>query len=331
MALNTALLKKICEVGSPSGHEDDVRALIAEEVKPYADDIRTDALGNLIVHKKGAGPKMMLAGHMDQIGFMVTFIDDEGFLRFSNIGGFDPFMLVSRRVRFINGTVGVIRSEYIENFKQDFSMQKLYIDIGAKNKADAEKHVKIGDVCVYCASAHIDDTKIISPALDDRVGCYVMIEALKQIKNPKYDMYFVFTVQEELGLRGARTAVYSIDPEYGIAYDVTRSYDTPKCLKFPMKTGEGAAIKIKDSSVLCSRIIIEFLEKVAKANGIKHQFEILEGGGTDAGAMHISKSGVISGVISIVTRYIHSDDEMCLLEDIEASIALTVKAMETSI
>lgn len=331
MNINTALLKKVCEVVGPSGHEENIRSLILEDLKGFYDDYQVDALGNLIVHKKGNGPKMMLAGHMDQIGFMITHIDDEGFLRFTNIGGFDPFLLVSRRVVFQNGVHGVIRAERLDNFRTELTQAKLYIDIGAACKNSAEKLVKIGDIAVYSAECQIDDTKVMSPALDDRVGCFIMMETLKQLKAPKFDCYFVFTVQEEVGLRGAKTSVYTVDPDYGIAYDVTISSDTPKALKFPMKMGGGACIKIKDNSVLCAQQIIRFLEKVAVDNKINHQFEILEGGGTDAGAMHIHKSGVPSGVISVATRYVHSDAEMCALSDIEDSVNLTVKALEAGI
>ncbi|MDR1704520.1 MAG: M42 family metallopeptidase [Clostridiales bacterium] len=328
MAVNTALLKKVCEIIGPSGHEEHIRAAILEDLKGYYDDYKVDALGNLIVHKKGDGPKMMLAGHMDQIGFMVTHIDNEGFLRFSNIGGFDPFLLVSRRVVFANGVQGVIRCERLDDFRKDLSQNKLYIDIGACCGDCAKKLVKIGDIAVYSASCQVDETKVMTPALDDRLGCFIMMEALKQLKAPKFDCYFVFTVQEEVGLRGAKTSVYNVDPEYGIAYDVTLAFDTPKALKFPMKMGGGACIKIKDNSVLCSREVINLMEKAAKDNNIKYQLEILEGGGTDAGAMNISKSGVLSGVISVATRYVHSDAEMCAISDIEDSINLTVKVLE---
>lgn len=329
--MNEVLLKDICEVISPSGHEEAVRQFILDDLKGHYDDYQVDNLGSLIVHKKGPGPKMMLAGHMDQIGFMVTYIEKEGFLRFSNIGGFDPFKLVSRRVRFDNGTEGVIAVERLDNFRTELGQNKLYIDIGAACNKCAEKLVKVGDIAVYSAPCHIDATKVMTPALDDRVGCFIMMEALKRVKSPKFDCYFAFTSQEEVGLKGAKTAVYNVDPDYGLAFDVTVSYDTPKALKYSMKMGGGACIKIKDASVLCHKQMIDFLTKVAVDNNINHQFEILEAGGTDTAAMQVHKSGVISGCVSLATRYIHSDAEMAALSDIEDCIELTVKALETGI
>ena len=329
--MNDKLVKDICQILSPTGSEDAVRAFIENEIKDYVDEYFTDPIGNLIAHKKGDGPKMMLAGHMDQIGLLVSHVDDNGFIKFATMGGFSEYILFNQRVIFANGTVGVVRSERVENMKSDYSMEKLYIDIGAKDKADAEKKVKVGDVCGYLNDTYIDENIIISPSLDDRIGCYVMIEALKQIKNPVYDLYFVFTVQEEIGLRGAHASGYTVNPDYAIAYDVTSACDTPNALKLPMKMGDGAAIKIKDSSLICAPEVVNFMEKVAKEHNIKHQFEILTRGGTDSGAIQLARGGVKAGVVSIVTRYIHSDNEMCSVADVDACVALTVKMLETKI
>jgi len=329
--MNGKLVKDLCQILSPSGSENAVRAFIENEIKDYVDDITTDALGNLIAHKKGNGPKMMLAGHMDEIGFMVSHIDENGFLRFANIGGFSEYILFNQRVKFVNGTIGVIRSERVVDMKKDYAMDKLYIDIAATSKEDAEQKVKVGDVCGYCNDTYINDDIIISPSLDDRIGCYVMIEAAKQLKNPVYDTYFVFTVQEEVGLKGATASGYSVEPDYAIAFDVTASADTPNALKLPMKMGGGAAIKIKDNSLICSPEVVNFMEKVAKDNNIAHQYEILTAGGTDSGAIQLSRGGVKAGVVSIVTRYIHSDNEMCAVADVEACVNLTVKMLETKI
>jgi len=261
---------------------------------------------------------------------MVTYIGDEGFLYFSTIGGNSPTINMAQRFIFPNGTVAVAFSERLDNPK-DLAFDKMYLDIGAKNREEAEKLVKIGDVCVFAAEPVTNGEVFISPALDDRVGCFIMIEALKKIKNPAYDIYFVFTSQEEVGLRGARASAYSIEPDYGLSFDVTISADTPKSRKFPSKMHEGAAIKIKDASLICHPTIINHLEKCAKDANIKYQFEILDAGGTDSGAIHLTKGGVPSGVISVVTRYIHTANEMCAVSDVEDCIALTVKALETAI
>ena len=334
--MNIDFLKKLCAICGPSGHEEAVREAILAEIDGYIDDHSIDTLGNLIAHKKGPGKKMMLAGHMDQIGLMVTYISEEGFLYFSRIGGKSPAYCLGQRFVFPNGTVGTVACERLDDMK-DLAFDKMYVDIGARNEEDAKQQVKIGDVCVFSNEMALSGTGsssggvIISPALDDRIGCFIMIEALKKIKNPAYDLYFVFTTQEEIGCRGSKTAAYAIDPDYGLSFDVTISADTPKARKFPSKMYDGAAIKIKDASLLCHPIIINHLENCAKDANIKYQFEILEAGGTDSGSIHVTRGGVPSGVISVATRYVHSGNEMCSLSDVDDCIKLTVKALETGI
>ena len=327
--MNKQLLTDLCQAFGPSGFECDIRALIEKEIKDYVDEIYTDALGNLIARKKADGPKMMLAGHMDQIGFIISHIEDDGFLKFANIGGFSEYMLTNQRVRFANGTVGVIRAERVDDMKKDFNMNRLYIDIAAANRQEAEKKVKIGDTCVYYSETYVDDNIIMTPSLDDRIGCYIMVEAVKGLKNPVYDTYFVFTVQEEIGLKGAKTSGYAIEPDVAVSFDVTLACDTPGALKLPMKMGAGPAIKIMDKSLICSPDVVNYIEKVAKDNGIPHQFEILTMGGTDSGAIQLTKSGVRAGVISVSTRYIHSDNEMCSVKDVDNCVELAVKMLET--
>ena len=333
MNLNTDFLLKLCGVNGASGSEGAVADLILSEIKDYIDEYRIDALGNLIARKKGVSPdspKMMLAGHMDQIGLMVTYINDEGFLYFSTIGGKATDNCLHQRFVFPNGTVGIVACQRLDNGEwRDFD--KMYIDIGVRNAEEAQKLVKIGDVCVFATPSAISGDVIMSPALDDRVGCFIMVEALKLIQKPAFDLYFVFTSQEEVGLRGAKTSAFAIDPDYGLAFDVTVSADTPKARKFPSKMYGGAAIKLKDSSLLCHPKMIAHLENCAKDADIPYQFEILEAGGTDSGAIHVNRGGVPSGVLSVATRYIHTANEMCALSDIDASIRLTVKALETAI
>jgi len=328
--MNIEFLKKLCVANGTSGHEHAISEIIRDEIKDLVDDIKTDALGNLIAHKKGPGKKMMLAGHMDQIGLMITHIDKEGFLRFAPIGGFSPTVLLSQRFVFPSGLVGVVGCERLDK-PTDIAIGKLYLDIGAKDEETAKKLVKVGDVCVYVNPFAVNGDVVVTPALDDRIGCFIMIEALKKMKKSAFDLYFVFTSQEEVGLRGAKTSAYSIDPDYGIAFDVTASGDTPKSLPMPMKMYGGATIKLKDNSVICHPTIVKHLEKCAEEGKIKYQYEILEMGGTDSGAIHVSRGGVPSGVISIASRHIHTPNEMCAISDIEACIALTVKALETEI
>ncbi|SCZ01283.1 M42 family metallopeptidase [Alkaliphilus peptidifermentans] len=326
--MNKELLKNMCSIYSPSGNETAIRDFIVNEIKDYVDEIKIDPLGNLIARKKGPGKKIMLAGHMDQIGLMVTFIDENGFLRFTNVGGLAPAITLSQRVIFENGIIGVIGSEKLESIK-DLNLDKLYIDIGASSQKEAEEMVSIGDVCVYYSEPIIDDKKVVSQALDDRIGCFIMIEALKALKDSENDLYFVFTVQEEVGIRGAKTSAYTINPDFGIAIDVTTTGDTPNAKKMAVKLGNGPAIKVKDNSILCHPVVKNTMIKRAKENDIKYQLEVLELGGTDSGAIHLTRSGIPAGVISIPTRYIHSNCEMCYLSDITGAIELTVKLVES--
>lgn len=328
--LNRDLLKKIVSTYSPAGNEIKVSELIKEEVKEYADEIYNDALGNLIVRKKGNGKKVLLAAHMDQIGLMVTYIDDKGFIRFTNIGGVSPIVTHSQRVIFENGTVGVVGCEKLDSLK-DLTLNKLFIDIGASSKKEAEERISIGDVCVYYSDLIIDDKNIISPAIDDRIGCFTMIEILKSLKDTKNDIYFVFTVQEEVGLRGAKTAGYAINPDIAISFDVTATGDTPKAKPMAVKLGNGPAIKIKDNSILCHPTVKNLMIETAKRHSIPYQLEILEFGGTDSGAIHLTKSGVPSGVLSLPSRYIHSNCEMVSLSDVSNAIDLSIKLLEKEI
>ncbi len=328
--MDLELLKSLLSVFSPSGNEMRVTELIKEEIKDYVDELHIDPLGNLIARKKGNGKRIMLAGHMDQIGLMVTFIDDKGFLRFTNVGGISPTITLSQRVVFENGTIGVVGSEKLDSIK-DLSLDKLFIDIGASTKAEAEERITIGDVCVYHSEPLIDDKKVVSQGMDDRIGCYVMIEALKNMGSSNNDLYFVFTSQEEVGIRGAKTSAYTVDPDYGIALDVTATGDTPKAKPMAVSLGAGPAIKIRDNSLLSHPKVKNYMIQQAKKNNIPYQLEVLEFGGTDSGAIHLTKAGVPAGVLSIPTRYVHSNCEMVFLSDIENSIKLLVKLVENEI
>ncbi len=319
------LLKKLTSVTGASGNEKKVSELIKSEIKAYVDEISTDALGNLTAHKKGTGMKIMLAAHMDEIGVVVTFIDDEGFLRFSNVGGVYTKQLLGKRVVFPNGTMGVISSE---NDNKELKLSKLYIDIGAKNKKEAEEKVLIGDTACFSGEFFQNEERVVSKALDNRVGCYALIEAAKKIKGQN-DIYFVFTTQEEVGLRGARAAAYKINPDVALAIDVTDTGDTPNGEKMAIELGGGAAIKVMDRSIICSWEVREALIKLAKEKKIPFQLEIMTDGGTDAGVIHLTKEGIKTGGISIPTRYIHTPCEMADVRDINAVVDLIAAFCDT--
>lgn len=203
MKFNGELLKKLVDAFSPSGDERIVAEIIKDEIKSYVDEIIIDSLGNLIAHKKGNGKKVMVAAHMDQIGLLITDIDEKGFLRFTNIGGISPYISYGQRVVFKNGGIGIVYAESMDDMSK-LKLENMYIDIGVNSREEAEKRIGIGDTCVYISQYYEDENNVISGCLDDRIGCYVLIEALKDLKNVENDIYFVFTTQEEVGLRGAK-------------------------------------------------------------------------------------------------------------------------------
>ena len=316
------IMQKLNACHGPSGDEGQVAAAIREMAQPYVDEITTDVLGNLICHKKGSGPKVMFAAHMDSIGFIITHIDDNGYLRFGQVGGLSAHDLPGTPVRFRNGTRGVVAVQGKVEPK-DWKLDHLYIDIGAKDRADARTMVQVGDTAVFDTVPFVNGGKLFSPYLDDRIACAILLSAMERVKGGDNDLYFVFTVQEEVGLRGARTAAYGIDPDYGIAVDVTDSDDIPDAPhECSSAAGKGAAIKVMDNSVICHPAVVKTLEELAVASNIPYQLDILRFGGTDAGAIHQSRAGVYTGGISAATRYVHTPLEVADLEDIEACAAL---------
>ena len=321
------LIKKLTEAYGPSGAEDSVREVVRKEVEPYVDEIRVDALGNLIAHKKGKGKKVILDGHMDEIGLMVTHIDDNGFLRFGTIGGVNPFSSLAQRVVFKNGTVGVIGNERVDEPK-DMKMEKLFIDIGATNKKEAEAKVQVGDSCAFHQPFVDMGDRIVAKAMDDRVACACIIETLKGLRTD-HDIYAVFATQEEVGLRGARAAAFGIEPDLGIALDVTPTGDTPKGRNANVSLGKGAAIKAMDRSCICTPALKNYMVKLAEEKKIKYQIEVLEMGGTDAGAIQMTKAGIPAGVISIPCRHVHTPCEMVDMNDYKDCVALAKALCES--
>ena len=316
------LLKKLTQVYSPSGNERKVREIIEQEVKSFADEMYTDNLGNLIVRKKGIGRKVMLCAHMDEIGVLVTYVEENGFLRFAAVGGIPPYCSLYQTVEFENGTKGIIGYEEKIDIKTELNLSKMYIDIGAKSAQEAEKLVSIGDSAVFCGQFFQNGKNVFSKAMDNRAGVYVLINVLKNIKNNVNDLYFVFSVQEELGLRGARACANALKPDIGLCVDVTDTGDTPNCNRMAVKLGGGACIKFMDSSVITHKKVNDELKASANAVGAEVQHEVLSFGGTDAGAIHTSGSGVMTGAISIPTRYIHTPRECVNTDDLNGAIAI---------
>jgi endoglucanase len=323
-----ALIKKLVETTGPSGYETQVRDVIQAEVEPFADEIRIDTLGNLIAIKgelSQDGKKILLAAHMDEIGIIVTHVDENGFVRFTTIGGVSPRTCVGGRVRFLNGTLGVIGHEYIKDRSKLPSIEQMYIDVGADSRASCP--VKVADTAAFERPFLALGDRLVSKAMDDRIGAAVLIETLHQLKNSTHQIFFVFSVQEEVGLRGATTAAYGIDPDIGIALDVTRSGDTPKSIKMEVGLGKGPAIKVRDSGMFSDPRVVDWMVKTAKRNNLPYQMEVLESGTTDARAIQLSRAGVPSGCISIPCRYVHAPSEMVDLKDVQNAVNLLVSLL----
>lgn len=307
---------------SPSGQEQEAAQTIRDLAAPYSGDITTDVMGNLIVHKKGPGPRVLFAAHMDTLGLMVTHIEDSGLLRVGRLGGIEPRELPGTPVRFQNGTLGAVYEDLGLGEKKR-EMGHVYVDIGAKDAKEAAALVRVGDALVYNTPLYQTGSAIFGPYLDDRVCCAALLKALSMAKESKNDLYFVFTVQEEVGLRGAQTAAFAIDPDYAVVADVTDSDDQPGSTHASSaKRGGGAAIKVMDSSVICHPKMISMLRDLAEKEGVAHQMDILSDGGTDAGAIHKARSGVCTGGVSVPCRYIHAPQESVWLPDVEACAQL---------
>ncbi len=325
-------LKKLLNVYGASGRENAVREVIREMVAPYVDTIEEDALGNLICIRHGEGARVMLAAHMDQIGFMVLDIDKNGFLRVTNVGGISRAVSLRRHVVFENGVHGVIGYETQDFKPEENDMSALFIDIGARSREEAEARVSLGDVAVYVPDAfELGADLMASPAMDNRIGCAVLVETLKKLKDCPNDVYAVFTVQEEVGLRGAGPAAYRVNPDVGIALDVTPAGDTPKGSKLPMAVGKGPCVKILDSAVICNPKVVRLLEDAAQKANITAQREVLTAGGTDAGSIQKARSGVPCGAISIACRYVHSACEVISVSDAENAAELLKTFLENKI
>ena len=328
------LLKQLTETFGPSGYEDEVRKLVQAEVKAIADEIKVDVLGNLIVHKKPTkeskeSKKIMIAAHMDEIGLMVSHLDEKGFVRFSSLGGVFGKYIHGGRVRFLNGVQGVIGYDRFEKVHEAPALNKIYIDVGATSKKDCP--VKVGDVAAFDRPFTELGNRLVAKSMDDRVGVLVAIETLRALKASVHDVYFVFTTQEEVGSRGAGTSAYGIDPDLGIAVDVTSAADTPDAFKMEMVLGGGPCVKIKDSGSIADPRVVQWMIRTAEKGKIPCQREVLLFGGTDADMIQRVRTGVPSGCLSIPTRYVHSPSEMVDYSDVQNSVKLLTALLRTPI
>jgi len=337
MSVDIPLLARICEAPGAPGFEKKIRELVLTELKGLADEVRTDNMGNVIALKKGrsSAKRSMAAAHMDEIGFIVTHIDDKGFVRFNPVGGFDPKTLTSQRV-IIHGredVMGVMGSKPVhimspEEKNKVPQIKDYFIDTGHAKK-DLEKLVAVGDfVTRHSPLIELGDCVNVK-SLDNRASVFVLIETLRALKKrklkPAYDFHAAFTVQEEVGLRGAQAAALQVQPDFSFGLDTTIAYDTPGSTPQERCTGlgEGAGIKLMDSSVICDYRMVEYMKAVAKRHKIKWQPEILSAGGTDTASLQrMVAGGSIAGAVSIPTRHIHQTIESCHKHDLAACIEL---------
>ncbi|MGE5329904.1 MAG: M42 family metallopeptidase [Deltaproteobacteria bacterium] len=316
------LIEKLTSINGASGNEQELAKAISEIIAPNVDEIQQDSMGNLICVKKGTGKKVMLAAHMDEVAVIITHIEDNGFLRFAPLGGINHFYSLYQKVAFDNGTVGVIAHE--ENIPEikDIKISNLYIDIGCKNSEEASNKIKIGDSGVFIGRFVYDGAKIISKALDDRCGCAILLELSKKLKDCENEIIYAFTTQEEVGLRGAKTAGYSVNPDFALVLDVTAPGDTPKSKPSPIKCGYGPIIKIMDNASIINPKLKNLIIETAEKEKIPYQLKVANVGGTDAGAISLVREGIPTASLAIPCRYLHSPAEMVDVEDVKNMIKL---------
>ena len=342
VSVDIEILKELSNVPGPPGFEDKVRELIAKYIKDYVDELSVDNLGNLIAVKYGKEKdfKVMIAAHMDEVGLLIRFIDNNGFAKFMALGGIDPRILPGQRVVIltekepVRGVIG-FKPPHItssEERSKAIPIKDLYIDFGARSAEEAkEMGVREGCVAVFDRDFQVISPKIVTgKAFDDRVGCFVLIETLKRLKETVPTIYAVFTVQEEVGLRGAGVAAYAINPSLAMVLEGTVAADTPEVPQSDVITrvGKGPAIRLIDPTMIAQRKLFEFVVKIAEEEKIPYQIQISYAGGTDAGRIHLTRKGIPSVAISVPVRYIHTPCCLLNLEDVENTIKLLAKTIE---
>ena len=338
MELNIDLLKEICETAGAPGREQRIRELVLRELEGIVDHVDVDNMGNVTTKIAGkANKKVMIGAHMDEIGFIVTHIDKNGFVRFHTLGGFDPKTLTAQRV-IVHGKkdlIGVMGSKPVhimspEERSKAPKIKDYFIDLGL-SKEEVDEYVSVGDTITRQRELIEMGDCINCKSIDNRVSVFILIETMKRLKNSAYDVYGVFTVQEEVGVRGANVASMKINPDFGFAVDTTVAFDTPGAQPHEMITqlGKGAAVKVMDSGTICDYRMVRFMKEVAEKESITYQMEVLTAGGTDtSGIQRMNPGGAIAGAVSIPTRYIHQVIEMAHKDDIKGAIVLLGTCLE---
>jgi len=339
------MLKDLTDAKGIPGNEREVREVMKKYIEPFADELTTDGLGSLIAKKvgKAGGPKIMVAGHLDEVGFMITQIDDKGFLRFQTVGGWWGQVMLAQRVTVVTrkgDVTGIIGSKpphvlSVEARKKPVEIKDMFIDIGASSREEAgEWGVRPGDMVVpYFEFTVMNNEKmLLAKAWDNRIGCAIAIDVLKQLKGVDHpnEVYAVGNVQEEVGLRGAKTAAAKIQPDIGFAVDVGIAGDTPGITEKEAmsKMGKGPQVVIYDASLVAHKGLRDLVTDTADELNIPYQFESIPGGGTDAGSIHVTHNGVPALAITIATRYIHSHAAMLHRDDYENAVKLIIEVIK---
>ena len=325
------LIKQMVDLYGATGHEQGVADAVEALLQGKVDSFRRDALGNLICEKAGTeanGKRIMLSAHMDHIGFVVVSVEKEGFLRVMPVGGINLAVSKTRHVSFGNGVQGVLVQQPVREGETP-AMKHMFIDIGAADEAEALSMIALGDVAVYANDCfRMGAHQVAAPAMDDRVACALLVAVMQELPPCKNTVVAVFSTQEEVGCRGAITAAYSIAPDVGIALDVTAHGDTPETKQPAVKLGEGAAVKIMDRGSISHPDVVRALLEAGSCAGVKTQREVLPFGGTDAGAMQLTRGGMPVGTLSIPCRYVHSACEVVDLRDVEAAKGLLLAYLQ---
>ena len=327
MEFNSRLTKELCELYGPTGREHKVAQYIQERIRGHVDEMWVDCLGNLIAHKKGSGKRVVLSAHMDQLGLMIKTIDEKGFGRIGALGSIKPYNLIDSRIQTESGVQGVMICEKKEDMGK-ITHHDLYIDFATLSPEKVREKVRVGEVAITRSEYYENEECVMMQCLDDRIGCMILVDSiLRDLKNTN-DMYYVFSVQEEIGCFGAKTSTFALQPDLFITFDVACTGDEMRGIRTEIKLGAGAGIKVMDYFMIVNKGVVDALVGVAEKNGIRYQIEVSENGGTDAHTAQLVQGGIKAGAITIPTRNIHSRDEIICKEDILDCIRMAM-ALET--
>ena len=328
MEFNSRLTKELCELYGPTGREYKVAQYIQEQIRGHVDEMWVDCLGNLIAHKKGSGKRVVLSAHMDQLGLMIKTIDEKGFGRIGALGSIKPYNLIDSRIQTESGVQGVMICEKKEDMGK-ITHHDLSIAFATLSPEKVREKVRVGEVAMTRSEYYENEQCVLMQCPDERIGCMILVDrTLRDLKNTN-DMYYVFSVQEEIGCFGAKTSTFALQPDLFITFDVACTGDEMRGIRTEIKLGAGAGIKVMDYFMIVNKGVVDALVGIAEKNGIRYQIEVSENGGTDAHTAQLVQGGIKAGAITIPTRNIHSRDEIICKEDILDCIRMAM-ALETA-